>query len=73
MSAAQCDGASVHTVEGMSEPGAPGSPPAAVLGGHGIGEVLVQLLVHRQAQQEMPTNVANLKRHRESQQPYAPT
>jgi hypothetical protein len=46
---------------------------AVDFGGHGIGEVLVQLLVHRQAQQEMPTNVANLKRHRESQQPYAPT
>jgi hypothetical protein len=35
--------------------------------GHGIGKVLVPLLVRRQAQKEMPTNVANLKRHLESQ------
>lgn len=37
--------------------------------GHGIGKVLVPLLVRRQAQKEMPTNVANLKRHLESPQP----
>lgn len=37
--------------------------------GHGIGKVLVPLLVRRQAQKEMPANVANLKRHIESQQP----
>lgn len=30
--------------------------------GHGIGRVLVPLVVRRQAQKEMPTNVANLKR-----------
>ncbi len=30
--------------------------------GHGIGRVLVPLIVRRQAQKEMPTNVANLKR-----------
>jgi uncharacterized protein YndB with AHSA1/START domain len=37
--------------------------------GHGIGKLLVPLLVRRQAQKEMPTNVANLKRHLESEQP----
>ena len=37
--------------------------------GHGIGKVLVPLLVRRQAQKEMPANVANLKRHIESQEP----
>ena len=37
--------------------------------GHGIGNVLVPLLVRRQARKEMPANVANLKRHIESQQP----
>lgn len=40
--------------------------------GHGIGKVLVPLLVRRQAQKEMPTNVANLKRHLESLQPQPP-
>ncbi|OLF04790.1 hypothetical protein BLA60_39345 [Actinophytocola xinjiangensis] len=35
---------------------------------HGIGKVLVPLLLRRQGQKEMPTNVANLKRHLESQQ-----
>jgi len=33
--------------------------------GHGIGRVLVPLVVRRQAQKEMPTNVANLKRQLE--------
>lgn len=42
---------------------------AVAFEGHGIGKVLVPLLVRRQAQKEMPTNVANLKRHLESQQP----
>jgi uncharacterized protein YndB with AHSA1/START domain len=37
--------------------------------GHGIGRVLVPLLVRRQAQKEMPTNVANLKRQLESRPP----
>ena len=37
--------------------------------GHGIGTVLVPLLVRRQAQKEMPVNVANLRRRLESQQP----
>ncbi|WP_433284001.1 SRPBCC family protein [Pseudonocardia sp. CA-142604] len=36
--------------------------------GHGIGKILVPLLVRRQAQKEMPANVANLKRHIESLQ-----
>ncbi|MEO5876291.1 MAG: SRPBCC family protein [Streptosporangiaceae bacterium] len=34
--------------------------------GHGVGKVLVPLLVRRQAHKEMPANVANLKRHLES-------
>lgn len=34
--------------------------------GHGIGKVLVPLLVRRQAHKEMPTNVAKLKQHLES-------
>lgn len=34
--------------------------------GHGIGKVLVPLLVRRQARREMPTNVENLKRRLES-------
>lgn len=34
--------------------------------GHGIGKVLVPLLVRRQARKEMPVNVANLKRCLES-------
>jgi uncharacterized protein YndB with AHSA1/START domain len=37
--------------------------------GHGIGKVLVPLLVRRQAQKEMPANVANLKRNLETEQP----
>jgi Polyketide cyclase / dehydrase and lipid transport len=34
--------------------------------GHGIGKVLVPLLVRRQARQEMPRNIAELKRRIES-------
>ena len=37
--------------------------------GHGIGKMLVPLLVRRQAQKEMPTNLATLKRRIEAQQP----
>jgi uncharacterized protein YndB with AHSA1/START domain len=37
--------------------------------GHGIGKILVPLLVRRQAQKEMPANVATLKRRIEAQQP----
>ncbi|MCU1685735.1 MAG: hypothetical protein JWQ81_6474 [Amycolatopsis sp.] len=40
--------------------------------GHGIGKVLVPLIVRRQAQKEMPTNVANLKRRLESQSQQPP-
>jgi uncharacterized protein YndB with AHSA1/START domain len=40
--------------------------------GHGIGKLLVPLLVRRQAQKEMPANVTNLKRHLESHQPQSP-
>ncbi len=37
--------------------------------GHGIGKILVPLLVRRQAQKEMPANIATLKRRIEAQQP----
>ena len=36
--------------------------------GHGIGKVLVPLIVRRQAQKEMPGNVARLKQQVESEQ-----
>ena len=37
--------------------------------GHGIGKLLVPLIVRRQAQKEMPANVEALKRCVEAQQP----
>jgi uncharacterized protein YndB with AHSA1/START domain len=37
--------------------------------GHGIGKILVPLLVRRQAQKEMPANIATLKRRIEAHQP----
>jgi Polyketide cyclase / dehydrase and lipid transport len=37
--------------------------------GHGIGKLLVPLVVRRQAQKEMPTNVEALKRRIEAPQP----
>jgi hypothetical protein len=37
--------------------------------GHGIGKLLVPLIVRRQAQKEMPANVEALKRRIEAQQP----
>jgi polyketide cyclase/dehydrase/lipid transport protein len=37
--------------------------------GHGIGKILVPFLVRRQAQKEMPANLATLKRRIEAQQP----
>jgi Polyketide cyclase / dehydrase and lipid transport len=40
--------------------------------GHGIGKLLVPLLVRRQAQKEMPVNLEALKRHVEAQQPQHP-
>jgi hypothetical protein len=40
--------------------------------GHGIGKLLVPLLVHRQAHKEMPANIEALKRHVEAQQPQHP-
>jgi hypothetical protein len=40
--------------------------------GHGIGRVLVPLIVRRQAQKEMPANVEALKRRVEAQQPQRP-
>ena len=40
--------------------------------GHGIGKLLVPLIVRRQAQKEMPANVAALKRRVEAQQPGNP-
>ena len=36
--------------------------------GHGIGKLLVPLIVRRQAQNEMPANVEALKRRVEAQQ-----
>jgi uncharacterized protein YndB with AHSA1/START domain len=36
--------------------------------GHGIGKLLVPLIVRRQAQKEMPAHVEALKRHVEAQQ-----
>ncbi len=40
--------------------------------GHGIGKLLVPLLVRRQAHKEMPANLEALKRHVEAQQPQHP-
>jgi Polyketide cyclase / dehydrase and lipid transport len=40
--------------------------------GHGIGKLLVPLIVRRQAQKEMPANVKALKRRVEAQQPQHP-
>jgi hypothetical protein len=40
--------------------------------GHGIGKLLVPLIVRRQAQKEMPANVEALKRRVEAQQPQRP-
>jgi len=40
--------------------------------GHGIGKLLVPLIVRRQADKEMPANVAALKRRVEAQQPQHP-
>jgi hypothetical protein len=37
--------------------------------GHGIGKLLVPLMVRRQAQKEMPANIRALKRRVEAQQP----
>jgi uncharacterized protein YndB with AHSA1/START domain len=37
--------------------------------GHGVGKILVPLLVRRQARKEMPANVATLKRRIQAQQP----
>jgi hypothetical protein len=40
--------------------------------GHGIGKLLVPLVVRRQAQKEMPANVEALRRRVEAQQPQRP-
>jgi hypothetical protein len=40
--------------------------------GHGIGELLVPLIVRRQAHEEMPANVEALKRRVEAQPPQRP-
>ena len=40
--------------------------------GHGIGKLLVPLIVRRQAQKEMPANIEALKRRVEAQQPQHP-
>jgi hypothetical protein len=41
--------------------------------GHGIGKLLVPLIVRRQARKEMPANVEALKRRVEAQQPPRPS
>src|SRR6266700_3536027 len=40
--------------------------------GHGIGKLLVPLIVRSQAQKEMPANIDALKRRVEAQQPQHP-
>jgi carbon monoxide dehydrogenase subunit G len=40
--------------------------------GHGIGKLLVPLIIRRQAQKEMPANVEALKRRIEAQKPQHP-
>ena len=40
--------------------------------GHGIGKLLVPLIVRRQAHKEMPANVEALKRRVEAEQPHHP-
>jgi carbon monoxide dehydrogenase subunit G len=40
--------------------------------GHGLGKLLVPLIVRRQAEREMPANVEALKRHVEAEQPEHP-
>jgi len=40
--------------------------------GHGIGKLLVPLIVRRQAQREMPANLEALKRRVEARQPQPP-
>jgi hypothetical protein len=40
--------------------------------GHGIGKLLVPLVVRRQAEKEMPANVKALKQRVEAQQPQRP-
>ncbi|HEX3959150.1 MAG TPA: hypothetical protein VHZ03_21380 [Trebonia sp.] len=45
---------------------------AVDFGGHGIGRLLVPLVVRRQAHREMPANVEALKRRVEAQQPQHP-
>ena len=45
---------------------------AVDLAGHGIGKLLVPLIVRRQAQREMPANVEALKRRVEAQQSQHP-
>ena len=40
--------------------------------GHGIGKLLVPMIVRRQARKEMPANVEALKRRVEAQQPQHP-
>jgi uncharacterized protein YndB with AHSA1/START domain len=40
--------------------------------GHGIGKLLVPLIIRRQAQKEMPANLEALKRRAEARQPQDP-
>jgi Polyketide cyclase / dehydrase and lipid transport len=45
---------------------------AVDFGGHGIGRLLVPLIVRRQAQKEMPANIEALKRQVEARPPQPP-
>jgi hypothetical protein len=45
---------------------------AVAFDGHGIGKLLVPLIVRRQAQKEMPANVEALKQHVEARRPQHP-
>ena len=58
------------TVDLTVEPLTPASSRLTIsvdFAGHGIGRVLVPLIVRRQAQKEMPANVARLKQRVESE------
>jgi len=64
--------ATVHvTVESLTETSSR-LTIAAGFEGHGIGKLLVPLIVRRQAHKEMSANVEALKRRVEAQQPQHP-
>ncbi|MGH3421134.1 MAG: SRPBCC family protein [Streptosporangiaceae bacterium] len=69
------DGPIRATVDLTVEPLTPTSSRLTIavdFGGHGIGKLLVPLIVRRQAHKEMPANVEALKRRVEAQQPQHP-